>query len=77
MTTCNILVKRGTRDKLKNLRIKAKTYDDLINELMERRVDIIDGSSILFGDPGERLHNKKVLVGQRFDPLAQQASGGQ
>ena len=76
MTSCNILVKKGTRDKLKNLRIKAKTYDDLINEMMEQRVDVTE-SSILFGDRGGRPYNKRVLVGQRFDPSAQQASGGQ
>lgn len=68
MLNCNILVRKGTREKLKDLGKKTQTYDDIIDELIEAR-----HSKIL------KLHRenekREILVGQRFEPLTQQVSG--
>lgn len=87
MSNCTILVRKGTREKLKDLGKKAQTYDDLINELIERRQrshdrrrTILEARQISFASEDNHTQhrgdgNKKTLVGQRFDPLAQQVSG--
>jgi hypothetical protein len=85
--SCNILVKKVTREKLKHLGKMTQTYDDLINELIERRLSPLDRKDWIVEDrerPFEikngltrhrKNEKKKTLVGQRFEPLAQQMSG--
>jgi hypothetical protein len=75
MNTCTILIRRGTRKKLKDLGQKAQTYDDLINELIERRQGFQDRRGIYLEARRGRVRKKNTLVGRRFDPLAQQVSG--
>jgi len=69
MRNCTILIRKGTREKLKHLGRKTQTYDDLINQLIEKRLKM----ELPMKEIKDK--NKVTPVGQRFDPLAQQASG--
>lgn len=86
MINCTILIRKGTRKKLKGLGRKAQTYDDLINELIERRQNSLNRRRRFLERPfviedantlQRENEKRKTLVGQRFEPLAQQAPGDQ
>ena len=89
MSTCNILVKKGTREKLKHLGKMTQTYDDLINELIEGRLSpigrkdwILEGRNRPFKikdaqTPHRKNENQNMPVAQSIEHLVQQGSGGQ